>query len=276
MSALLESYRGRLVLAGVRPTTLRAKMYVLTAFAASIAPRELVDATRADCETFLTNRPLKPESRRAYRSALRGLYMWAADEELIPVDPTARIPTVRVPRGTPRPISAADLDRALSLGDARMRAWLLLMALAGLRCIEVAALRPMDLQQSEGGVLLYLRECKGGGTATVPAHPAILEALASVPIRDGLWWTCNPTTVSAQTSTFLRSIGIDATAHRLRHFAGSAWYRASGHDLLTTSTLLRHANVNTSMIYAQTDPTRPAEVVNAVPLRLVDPGAAVG
>jgi hypothetical protein len=31
--------------------------------------------------------------------------------------------------------------------------------------------------------------------------------------------------------------------------------------------------VSSTQIYAQTDPTRPAEVVNAVPLRLVDPGA---
>jgi hypothetical protein len=39
---------------------------------------------------------------------------------------------------------------------------------------------------------------------------------------------------------------------------------------LTTAALLRHANVVTSQIYVQTDTTRPAEVVNAVTLRLVD------
>jgi integrase len=63
---------------------------------------------------------------------------------------------------------------------------------------------------------------------------------------------------------------IPATAHRLRHFAGTAWYRVSGHDLLTTAALLRHANVATSQIYVQTDTTRPAEVVDAVTLRVVD------
>jgi site-specific recombinase XerD len=130
------------VLTGVRPSTLRAKLYVLTAFARQLAPRDLADATRADAETFLTSRPLKPESRRAYRSALRGLYAWAADEGLIPADPTARIPAIRVPKAVPRPIIQVDLDRALSLGDSRMRAWLLLMALGGLPCIEVAGLRP--------------------------------------------------------------------------------------------------------------------------------------
>lgn len=59
--------------------------------------------------------------------------------------------------------------------------------------------------------------------------------------------------------------------HRLRHFAGTAFYKASGHDLLATARLLRHSKVDTTMIYAQLDPTRPTEVVNAVPLRLVEP-----
>ncbi len=71
--------------------------------------------------------------------------------------------------------------------------------------------------------------------------------------------------------THLKSCGVNASAHQLRHFAGTSWYRASGHDLLTTATLLRHANVQTTQRYAQLDPTRPTEVVNAVPaLRLVE------
>jgi integrase len=150
------------------------------------------------------------------------------------------------------------------------RAWLLLMALGGLRCIEVAGLRPVDLIPADTGTLLYLRECKGGGTATVPAHPTVLEALAVLPIRNGLWWSVKPELVSAQVGRHFKECQVDGGAHRLRHFAGTAFYKASGHDLIATATLLRHANVQTSMVYAQLDPTRPAQVVNAVPLRLVE------
>lgn len=139
-----------------------------------------------------------------------------------------------------------------------------------MRCVEIAGLRPGDLQHVEGGVLLYLREAKGGGTGVVPAHVSILEALAALPIRDGVWWSCSAATVSAMVSEHLRNCGIPATAHKLRHHAGTSWYRASGHDLLTTAALLRHANVASTQIYAQTDPTRAAEVIAAVPLRLVD------
>jgi site-specific recombinase XerC len=69
----------------------------------------------------------------------------------------------------------------------------------------------------------------------------------------------------------LQACGINATAHQLRHYAGSSWYKASQHDLLTTARLLRHADVSSTQIYAQLDPTRPAEVVGLVPrLRLAE------
>ncbi len=175
-----------------------------------------------------------------------------------------KVPPIRVPRATPRPISDSDLALALSRADARMTSWLLLMALAGLRCLEVAALCPVDLVEVGDGWLLHLRETKGGGTATMPAHPAVVAALAVLPVRNGRWWTCTRGTVSTQTAVFLRSLGVDCTAHQLRHFAGTAWYRTSGHDLLTTARLLRHANVATSQRYAQLDPVRPMEVVRSV------------
>lgn len=269
MSAPLTAYLSRLGMAGMRPRTIQSRRTVLTAFTRSLAGRGLLEATRLDVEAYL-GRPLAPESRRTYLDALRSFYRWAVEEELLTVDPTARIPAIKVKTGTPRPVTSAELDRLLALADRRMRAWLLLMALAGLRCLEVAALRPADLMPADTGTPLYLRECKGGGTATVPAHPTVLESLAVLPIRDGLWWSVNPKTVSVQVGRHLDACGVQGGAHRLRHFAGTAFYKASGHDLLATATLLRHANVQTSMIYAQLDPVRPAQVVNAIPLRLVE------
>lgn len=263
------AFLARLGMAGMRPKTIHARRQTLRAFGATLEPRGLLEANRYDVEAFL-GRPLKPESRRTYRSALRSFYGWAVDEDLVQVDPTAKVPAIRVPRAMPRPVSSEDLDRLLANADRRMRAWLLLMALGGLRCIEVAHLRPADLMPAGTGTILHLRECKGGGSASVPAHPTVLEALAVLPIRDGLWWQVQPETVSSIVGRHFDVCGVQGGAHRLRHFAGTAFYRASGHDLLTTATLLRHANVQTSTIYAQLDPVRPAEVVNAVPLRLVE------
>lgn len=262
---MIDHHIASVTLTGLRPETLRARRKVLTYFHQSLNGRSLTHATRADVEMYLS-RPLAPESRRSYLSHLRAYYRWAIDLELVALDPTAKIPGVRVPRALPRPVSQPDLALALRHAAPRMRAWLLLMSLAGLRCCEVAALEPPDLLDIEGVALLFLRETKGGGQATVPAHPAVVEALVQLPIEDGIWWDLQPGRISAVVAAYLRSLGINATSHRLRHSAGTAWFKASGHDLLTTATLLRHANLNNSRIYAALDPTRPAEVVNLVPL----------
>lgn len=261
---IIESYMSRLTLAGYRPATLSARRACLTQFARHIAPTDLAVATRHHVEGFLA-RPLAPESRRAYRSHLRAFYKWCVEEGLVVEDPMTRVPAIRVPRAVPRPVTDEELTAALMRADARMRAWLFLMALAGLRCLEVAGLRPMDLIASDGGLtMLFLRECKGGGSAMMPAHAAIVSALRVVPIRGDQWWSVTPRVVSKQVADHLRDSGVNATAHQLRHYAGTSWYRASGHDVLATARLLRHASIQTTQVYAELDPTRPAEVVNLV------------
>jgi len=261
----IQAHLASITLAGHRPASVNVRGKVLRDFASGISDgRGLHEATRSDIELFLA-RPLKPASRRAYLAHLRGYFRWALEMELVTVDPTARIPRIKVPRGVPRPVGHADLTKALTCAPPVMRAWVLLMALGGLRCCEVARLRPCDLIEVEGTRLLYLRETKGGGTATVPAHPAVVEALLALRIEDDLWWSCRPAQVSRAVACHLRGVGIDATGHQLRHTAGTAFYRASGHDLLVTAALLRHASVANAQIYAELDPRRAAEVVGLVP-----------
>lgn len=271
--SLISSYLSSLTLRGFRPKTVKARRDCLLAFERQLAG-SIADATRHDIEAYLS-RPLAPESRRAYRSHLRAFYGWCVDEGLLHDDPTARVPTIRVPKGVPRPISDDDLSRALALADRRMRAWLLLMALAGLRCMEVAALEPRDLLDTPSGPLLHLRETKGGAPATVPLHQAAVDALATLPIRNGLWWSVNPGTLSQQVNRHLRAVGVRGTAHGLRHTAGTEFYRASGADILATAALMRHAKVDTTMVYAKLNPDRPAEVVRAIGLRAVQSLSAV-
>lgn len=262
---LVTAYIARMTLTGYRPRTIQERARALRAFSTFLEPRQLSEATRLDCEAFLA-RPLAAESRRAYRSHLRAFYAWCVDETYLSADPMEKVPAIRVRRGVPRPIGDADLARAMHQAGGRMGAWLLLMSLGGLRAMEVAGLRPADVMLSDTGALLFLREGKGGASATVPAHPAILAALSLLPIRDGMWWECNPATVSRAVAAHLRASGVEATGHQLRHFAGTSWYRASGHDLLTTAALLRHQNVSTTQVYSQLDPAGPSRVVNLVAL----------
>lgn len=224
--------------------------------------RDLLTATRPEIQEYLA-RPLAEESRRAYRSHLVSFYGWCVDEEILDTDPSARVPKVKVHRRLPRPISDDELGIALRSAPPRMRAWLLLMAYAGLRCMEVAALQPADLKPGPP-VLLHLRVTKGGHEAVVPAHPLVVAALAPLPISQGRWWGGSPNYISTSVASYLRSVGVDATAHRLRHYAGTAWYEVSQYDLLATAQLLRHASVSSTQGYAKIRPARATEVALAM------------
>lgn len=259
----LETHLNRLLLAGHRDQTIRTKRRMFGLLAYHLTPKTLEQATRDDLEAFLARPHLKAATRKAYRSHIRAYYKWLLEEGIRDDDPSYGLPSIRVPRGLPRPIPTVDLATALRVAPPRMRAWLLLMCLAGLRCCEVARLRPDDIVQTPTGTILFLREAKGGSQQTVPAHPAVLQQLDVLPIRNRSWWTVQPNQVSVDTARFLRSIGINATAHQLRHWAGTEWYGID-HDILTTQRLLRHASVENTQVYANIDPRRPAEVAGLV------------
>lgn len=261
---LIDAYLNRLRLASFRPTTITTRRSILLNFTRRIDPTVLEQATRLHVEAFLARDDLSPNTRRVYRSSLRHFYGWAVEEGYVQADPTLRVPSIRCPQGVPRPVSEDDLRHALAVADLRMRSWLLLMSLAGLRCMEVAGLRPADLVQTENGFLLMLKVTKGGASATVPAHPRVAEVLLALPVVEGRWWDVAPRTVSRQVGEHLKDAGVAATAHQLRHTAATSWLRASGEDLLTVRRLMRHKSVATTQVYAEIVGERPAEVVSLV------------
>lgn len=267
MPDLITAYVNRLRLSSFRPNTIDLRRRVLGNYQRFISPTPLPQADRGNVEAFLA-RDVSAGTRRVYRSSLRHFYGWALDEGHVVADPTLRVPPIRVSMGTPRPISEDDLRHALSLADARMRSWLLLMSLAGLRCMEVAGLEPDDLVRTLDGWVLMLRVTKGGGSGSVPAHPRVVEVLLALPVYTDRgqrsWWSVSPVAVSRQVGRHLANCGVNATAHALRHTAATSWLRASGEDLLTVRRLMRHKSVATTQVYAELVAERPAEVVRAV------------
>jgi integrase/recombinase XerD len=108
-----------------QPATVSITRRVLSHFARTIEPRDLLEATRYDVEAFLS-RDIAPGTRRVYRSRIRGFYLWCIEEELVQVSPAGRIPPIKVAKGLPRPISTEQLSAALEGAGPRMRAWLVL------------------------------------------------------------------------------------------------------------------------------------------------------
>jgi integrase len=247
---------------GFSDDTLRVRVMVVRLFDAWLEPRSILTARRADVEGFLRDRTrCSPSSRNNYLSHLRAFYWWAMREGLVESDPTALVERARVRKRVPRPIGEADFARALALADRRMRVWLLLAGVAGLRVQEIAGLRVDDLM-FDAGVLVVV-EPKGNTERTVPIHPALAEALRDygVPTHDPLFPAHGDPgrrpmarrSIGYTANNYLAGLGIGSTMHKLRARFATMTYRSS-RDLLLVAKLMGHSSTLTTEDYVALTP----------------------
>lgn len=241
---------------GCQPSTARMYRNVLTLLAEWLYPRGLLDAGAEDLEQFLDARDLIPRTRYSYLSRFATFYRWAQLEEL-GTDPTLRIVRPRATRHMPRPIATDELSAAVAGAPPQMKAWLTLGAFQGLRCQEIAGLQVEDVLDHQDPPVLIVSKGKGNRERVVPLHERTLAALrvAGLP-KVGYVFTrgedtnqpLSPWQVSHKISRYLKSIGIDATAHQLRHWFGTQVY-AQCQDLRVTQELLGHSSPTTTIVY---------------------------
>jgi integrase/recombinase XerC len=222
-------------------------------------------AGRDEIERWLDSCDLIPDSRKHYVHVLSGFYRWAVEEGMITSNPTARVATARRKRRLPRPIPPSQLEPAVAAAtDPRMRAWLLLGCLAGLRCCEIAGLGGEDIGEHS----IFVANGKGGHQREIPLHPRLRDALDAFgapergvvfPIKDT--WP-RPETVSSYISNHLRKFGVEKGPHRLRHSFGSSLYQTTK-DIRLTQELMGHNSIETTMLYTQVD-AADADAVDAV------------
>jgi integrase/recombinase XerC len=200
--------------------------------------------TTRDLEHALGTVTWGPGARKSLRTAMGGFYRWGARSGYIDHDPAAGLPTVRVPRGRPRPAPEGVIVDALARADDREGLMVELGALAGLRAGEIARVHTLDL----AGDLLLVHG-KGGKERVVPLAQGSL--IAAIEAADG-WLFPNgrgshltPNHVSKLLS---RLLPAPWTAHTLRHRFGTRAY-AGTRDLLAVSKLLGHASTDTTLIY---------------------------
>jgi site-specific recombinase XerD len=241
-----------------------------------MAPRSLLAATQEDVDAFIDSRHLKTtNTRRNYLTHIGRFFDWAMARDLVAVNPTARIEPPKQTIHMPRPFSESELTHALDpahFGPAyahrRTRCWVLLGALGGLRCQEMAGLDASDIDREQR--VLHIRKGKGSKERDVPMHPDVLEALEALPVPAsgvvfpmGNGERIKPYTVSQYLNRYLRSVGIEKTAHALRHTFATNVYRSTG-DILLTQRLLGHSSVQTTQIYAGPDMSKAAPAVMAL------------
>ena len=223
----------------------------------------LFDLTAEDIDRWLERAEVQPRTRNVYLGSLRSFYRWAIRRGYTTTNPADDVDRLKTPRALPRPCRTDDLARALEAADPQMRAWLALMAYAGLRCCEVAALHVEDLLWHLDPPLLHVSRHiphtgpKGGHERVVPLAAAAEEALIAYGLpragaifrRPGSIEPITASHVSVKTRRFLDELDIKATPHQLRHWFATSVYQLTL-DIRAVQELLGHANPATTAIYA--------------------------
>lgn len=255
---MVGDFVANLTMRGLSAATIKRRRWTLTAFTAQIAPRGFDQATTADVERFLSDRPTAA-TRRALLGDLRAFYRWANSRGLLDVDPTAPIETPKVPKRLPSPLTRDELQRAYDAADFRMRCIIALGAGAGLRVSEIAALTSDDLDFVHRSIMI--RNGKGGVDRVVPMSGFLADLLShcgpdTVPFKSG-------DSVSNAVREHFKRLGIKHRPHDLRHTFATELARVSGGNMMLVQQLLGHASLNTTQRYTAALPVG-LEVVDAL------------
>jgi integrase/recombinase XerD len=229
------------------------------------AEKSVEQLAAVDVSRFLGRPEIGPSSRSAYFNSIRAFFRWYGFNG--GADVMSRLPRPKTPKGTPRPVSNTGLRRLLEIPmHRRTLVMILLAALAGLRVHEIAKVRGEDVDVDSRTLRVT---GKGGRTDSIPLHPLLIAAALTMPAR-GWWFPANnrrpgdhvhSKSVSDIIGNVMRRAGVPGTPHGLRHYFGSNLV-ATGADLRTTQTLLRHSNLQTTAIYVQVADERRVEAID--------------
>lgn len=230
---------------GLSRKTIERRDVSLRQFTASITPMPLFQATAQLIDDWLGTHP-SAATRRAYRSDLMAFYTWAAKRDLC-VNPVLKTDPIRVPNTLPRPVPASYLPAVLAAATPDVRLMIALAAYAGLRVAEIASLDASDIDLTSDAPTIAVRCGKGSKDRIVPVHPNLAVMLQG--LRPGSVIGVSAQTVGHKIGQHLRSLGIEATAHKLRHTFGTELARATEGNIVLVANLMGHGDVSTSMRY---------------------------
>ena len=198
-----------------------------------------------------------------YASRLRSMYKAMHKMGVIDNRAIDDLPMPRKGRGLPHPLTPNEANVLMTEASFPMRDWFVLGCLAGLRAMEVAQLRGMDLEDSSDGHILRIAG-KGGTDLSVPVSPKIVEVIQRYK-TPGRLWGFTPNRLSKMASWEMKRLGINnKTFHACRHYFATNMLEKSGGDLLAVRDLMRHSSVATTQVYTQLASGRTRNLVNLI------------
>jgi site-specific recombinase XerD len=228
------------------------------------------DATFRDVEAFAADLGVSASSQRAHLSHLRAFYRWARREGIADHNPVDLVDLPRVGTRLPRPAPDDAIAHVLAVSEAPLAAMVGVMATAGLRCCEIAALRWRDVDLGRGEAIVL---GKGDRERVCYLTRDAVVLLAALDDTDGHVWRSphrignppySPHRVSQMVARAFTECGYPYTAHQLRHRAGTVALAAAEGDLLAVRDMLGHASVATTQIYTRVVSARTAAVARSV------------
>jgi integrase/recombinase XerC len=227
-------------------------------------------ATYRDVEAFADDLGVSASSQRAHLSHLRAFYRWARREGIADHNPVDLVDLPRLGTRLPRPAPEDAIAHVLAVADAPMAAIVGVMATAGLRCCEIAALRWCDVDLAAGEAIVL---GKGNRQRLCYLTRDAVVLLAALDGTDGHVWRSphrhgnppySPHRVSQMVAQAFTACGYTHTAHQLRHRAATQALTAADGDLLAVRDMLGHASVATTQIYTRVASARTAHVARSV------------
>lgn len=250
-SAMLPLYKNWLTVQGYAPTTVEQRVK----FAAIYLRRfGTFDPPAHDVADWLMG--YRGWTRGTYMSHLKSLYTFLLETGAVSSSPIEKMRRPSAPPPQPKPLSSTEMTTVLATANDRMKTWLLLGVLAGLRSHEIAKFSGKDIDERE----LYV--CgKGGREAVLPTHPLLWERAQDYPRAD-YWFPSpqhhrdhvSPSLVGNEMRAHFRACGIGGrgAVHRLRYSFGTNLSR-SGVGMRVVQELMRHSSLETTQRYIAVD-----------------------
>ncbi|MDQ6835668.1 MAG: site-specific integrase [Actinomycetota bacterium] len=271
---LVGVYRRHLVVdRGLAPSTVAHYIEVAQAILAEWKDRELAGVSASDVSALVVGecRQRTVPSAKALVTAVRSWLRFLNAEGLTAHDLAGAVPAVAGWRGgwIPRGLGEAEVAAVLGSVDPttavglRDRAVLVVLARLALRAGEVAGLVLDDVAWRQGEIVI---RGKGARRDRLPLPVDVGEALVAY-VRGGrprvacraLFLRAHAPLVGLSSdgvggivACAGKRAGVRASAHRLRHSAATAMLRG-GASLSEVGQVLRHADVDTTAIYAKVD-----------------------
>lgn len=268
---VLDEWQRWQVAQGLSQRTIKERRIVILHLS-ELSKTAALEVTPDNIIDYLGRAHLSQSSKASYHATIRAFYKWAVLTGRIDTDPSASTPRPRRPKGVPRPVRTAHVSALLAVANRRRtRAMIILAAYAGLRVHEVAKFRGEDLD-TIGEIITVTG--KGGKTAMIPAHPAILDLAKTMP-RRGHWFPAYGTqtdaphigakAVSRAIRDAMRRAGFEGKPHQLRHYYATELLD-QGVDVRIVKDLMRHESLATTEIYTKVSLKRMREGIDRLPL----------